>query len=357
MARTRKRVTPTIVEVAEAAGVSIKTVSRILNNEGTVREETAARVRRAADKLGYTVNLSAQRLARGRSGNIGMLLISRSNWIRTAQLVAGAVERAQERGYGLVPYVIGQYVDEQRDFVLSLRARKAVDGLLLTVPWSETPTLLGDLKERSFPHVRIAGPPMAGHPQARSDDRAGAHALTRHLIDLGHRRISVVGGQAFLNVTRERLAGFRQAMEEAGLDPDASPHHFDNYLFATGFKGAASLLSHDPPPTALFCLTDAIAAGALRQAHEMGRRIPADVSICGMGDSSIAEMVWPPLTTALIPSAAIAADAVDMLIELIEGRDAPADIRHETPVRVRESTGPAPMAGAVSISAAKRPRG
>ena len=339
MSRPRNRSTTTIVEVAAAAGVSMKTVSRVLNREGLVRDETADKVRGAAARLGYTVNLSAQRLARGRSHNIGILLVAGSNWQRTGQLVAGALAPTQARGYGLVPHVIEKYEGDERSIVLALKARKAVDGLLLTVPWSENARLLEDLAEHGVPHVCITGPGTTGHISVRSADEAAAYSLTRYLLDLGHRKISVVGGQPHLNVTRERLAGYRRAMSEAGIDPDCMPHVFGDYLFATGYNGAAQLLTSASWPTALFCLTDALAAGAMRQAHERGVPVPGTMSIVGFGDSGIADTIWPTLTAVAVPTADLAAMAASLLMDLIEGKTGVGDILLPAPLVVRASSG------------------
>ena len=339
MPRPRRPV-PTIVDVASASGVSMKTVSRVLNQEGTVREETANKVRQAAAALGYTLNLSAQRLARGRSHNLGILLVARSNWQRTAALVSGALNRSQALGYGLVPHVLAAYDGAERDAVLELKARQAIDGLIITVPWSENARLLEDLAAREVPHVRISGPIIPGHVTAHSNDGQGAYALTRHLLELGHRRISVIGGQRYLNVTKERVAGYRRAMIEGGADPEACPHIFEDYLFATGYHGAKTVLTSERPPTALLCLTDILAAGAIRRAHEMGVGIPTRLSVAAMGDSSMAEMLWPTLTTATVPTSDLAAKATEMLIDLVEGKSLTGDVILDIPLIVRGSTGP-----------------
>ena len=317
----------------------MKTVSRVLNREGLVREATAEKVREAASKLGYTVNLSAQRLARGRSHNIGILLVAGSNWQRTGQLIAGALEPSQARGYGLVPYVIEKYEGEERAAVLGLTARKAIDGWLLTVPWSENERLLRDFAESNVPRVCITGPQTPGHISVRSDDEVAAYNLTRHLIELGHRRVSIIGGQPHLNVTRERLAGYRRAMNEAGIDPDFSPHVFRDYLFATGYDGAAELLTSATRPTALFCLTDALAAGVMRRAHEGGVSIPGEISVVGFGDSGIAETIWPTLTAATVPTSEMASKGSNLLIDNIEGRLSEGHAVFEAPLMVRNSSG------------------
>ena len=222
--------------------------------------------------------------------------------------------------------------------VLALKARKAVDGLLVTVPWSENQRLLYDLSERKVPHVRISGPLIAGHVTAHSNDELGAYHLTRHLLDLGHRRIGVIGGQRQLNVTKERLAGYHRAMKEAEIDASGLPRFFDDYLFGTGYRGAEEFLHLPSPPSALLCLTDILAAGAIRRCHEMGVAVPREMSIAGMGDSSIAEMIWPTLTTVTVPTAELAARAVDMLVNIIEAKAAPADLILDVPLVVRGST-------------------
>ena len=333
----------TIKDVAAAAGVSIKTVSRVLNREPNVRQDTIDRVNAAAEALGFTVNLSARRLASGRSHSLGMLVVTRSHWHRTADLVSGALTQGQTRGYGLVPYVLQSYEGRERDVVLSLVSQKLVDGLLLTTPWSEVDGLGQDLADRGMPFVSIAGPASPGRLSVRADEEAGAYAVTRHLLDGGHRRIAVIGGQRALFGTRERLTGYERAMRETGHDPAAQRHVFGDYLFPTGYRAARSLLSDPTPPTAILAFTDVLAAGALRAAHEARVAVPDQLSIVGMGDFALAQFVWPALTTVAVPSPEMAAKAVDLLIECVEGRRPPEPtVVFPTPLIVRDSSGPAP---------------
>lgn len=342
----------TIKDVAKAAGVSFKTVSRVMNNEPGVRADTAERVRTSAAELGYAVNQSARRLASGRTGSIGIVVYTALNWQWTADVVSGAVARARSRGYGVAPFILDHYEREQRDAMLWLASHHAVDGVILTTPWNEFPLLHAELAERGMPIVLLPGGEKARWPSVRSTDDAGAEALTDHLLALGHRRFGVIGGQAELEQTRLRLKGFGRSLRRAGLDPETCPRVLDNYALATGRQGAHALLTAPDPPTALFCLSDLLAAGALRMAHELGFRVPDELSIVGIGNHLAAEMVWPSLTTVAVPAAEMAGAAVDLLLGEVAGRpDRPFEAVFETTLVLRDSTGPAPDHGG------GRPRG
>lgn len=337
---------PTLTDVARRAGVSSKTVSRVVNNEPGVRADTVERVRAAAHALGYTANLAARRLAGGRTGSIGMLIYASSNWQWTAELVSGALARSRERGYGLVPYILESYTRDERETVLWLAAQHAVDGVILTVPWNENQQLHTELAARRMPFVLLPAPAGADGLSVSSDDRRSARIATDHLIQLGHSRIAVLGGQLELDLTRQRLKGFGDAMRAAGHDPAGAMRSLQDYTFATGLTGARRLLALDPRPTAIFAFGDVLAAGALHAAHELGLRVPEELSVIGMGDIAIAQMVWPPLTTMATPTESMAATAVDLLIDELTGRvGEPRAASFEGRLVVRSSTGPAPPRG------------
>lgn len=336
------RLAPTIKDVAALSAVSIKTVSRVVNNEPGVRPDTAARVRAAADELGYAVNQAARRLAGGRTGTLGMLIYAATSWHWTADLVAGAVARAHARGYGLIPYILENYDEDQRATVLWLAAQQAVDGVILTPPWAEFPLLHQELAERGMPLALVPAPRHAAGLTVRSDEATGIRELMTHLLAQGHRRFGVIGGQIELDSVRIRMKAVRASLREAGLDPEI-PAMLRDWYFATGYDGGRMLLAAPDRPTALVCFSDVLAAGALRAAHEARLSVPGDVSIAGIGDQDIAEMVWPSLTTVHIPSQDMAGSAVDLLVDQIQGAArAPRSSIFPTQLVIRGSTGPAP---------------
>ena len=334
---------PTIKDIARQSGVSIKTVSRVMNNEAGVRADTAERVRSVADGLGYAVNLAARQMRTRRTGSIGIMVFASTHWQWTADLVAGSVVRARERNYGLAPFILQQYEATEREAVLWLASRHAVDGVILTTPWNESPRLRNELRERGMPYVLLPAPAGLSEPGVRSDDAGGAAKLVRHLLDHGHRRIGFIGGQKEISLTRERLAGIDAALGEAGLQRDPAMTALGDYSFESGYAAAERLLALHPRPTALLCFSDLLGAAALKAAHEMNLRVPLEVSVVGMGDQMAGQIVWPALTTAAIPTEEMAGRAVDLLLDEIEGATgSPRAVVFETELIVRESSGPAP---------------
>ena len=340
-----RRNIPTIKDVARESGVSIKTVSRALNNESGVREDTADRVRKAATELGYSVNLAARQLVSGRTGSIGILVFASTHWQWTADLVSGALMASRATGYGLAPFVLEHYESAEREAILWLASRHAVDGVILTTPWNENQQLHRELRERGMPFVLLPAPPESREAGVRSKDAEGAAVLTRHLLDLGHRRIALLGGQHAIDLTRIKLEGFDGALREAGIDPAGLPRMLADYSFETGLRCARELIALSPRPTAILCLSDILGAAAVRAAYEAGLRVPQNVSIVGMGDQMAGKIVWPPLTTVAIPTEKMAGRAAQLLIDAIRnGGEASEQIVFDTELIVRESSGPAPSA-------------
>ena len=313
-----------------------------MNNEPAVRPETAERVRAAAAALSYSVNPAARLLGGGRTHSLGMLVVARSQWQWTADLVAGALNRSRERGYGLVPHVLGVGDLGERETILALAARRVVDGLLITTPWAEDQDLLAELDRRGMPIALVPAPIGSEHPSVRADEEGAAYALTRHLLDHGHKRIAVLAGQRTLDLTRQRLRGFQRAMRETGVTVEPGLQILADYTFRTGVLESRKLLARESPPTAVFAFSDVLAAGALRAAHEIGLTLPRDLSVVGVGDLAVSQMVWPALTTAAVPSTEMAAAAVDLLVEAIEGGPSPdREVVFATRLIVRGSSGPA----------------
>ncbi|MBA3811531.1 MAG: LacI family DNA-binding transcriptional regulator [Caulobacteraceae bacterium] len=334
---------PTIKTVAREAGVSIKTVSRVMNAESGVRPGTTARVQSAADRLGYVVNPAARRLASGRTHTLGVVIYASSHWQWTAELISGALAGARRRGYGLGPFILQHYEKAEREIILELASGRAVDGVILTVPWNENLTLHEELAARGMPIALLPAPAGSAHCAVRSDDDRGAALLTRRLLEFGHREIAVIGGQETLDLTRLRLSGVREAMDAAAAPLAPERLVFEDYTFRTGYRAAKRLLASKTPPTAILCFSDILAAGALRASHELGIHPPIGLSIVGMGNQAIAELVWPPLTTIDIPSEEMAAKAADLLIDQIEGvTGAPGEALFNTRLVARGSDGPAP---------------
>jgi len=339
-----------MIDVARRAGVSIKTVSRVLNNEPHVKDTLRERVRAAAREVGYVPSAPARRLRSRRSYTIHMVSHShRSNYVNAIQF--GAMQTCQDEGYQLVMSLMDDLRDMPMDALkqrfAELIAASRPDGLILVPPLSNDERLFEVLSSFDVPVARV-GPNDIPAAQiiVKIDERAAARELTEHLIGLGHRRIAFVRGKEDQNATAERYAGYSEALAAAGIDLDESLVAPGDFNFEAGLDAGHALLERDVPPTAVFAANDDMAAGVLMAAHRMGLEIPRDVSIVGFDDSEIAEKMWPALTTVRQPLLELGHSATRRLIEAASRKTAqpPQGAQLDYSVIHRDSTGPAPAA-------------
>lgn len=330
---------PTIRDIATKAGVSIKTVSRVLNNEPMVGEATYARVTSVMDELGYVPSILAQRLARGRANVIG-LLCHNATRAYIHDVLSGALESARPRGYGVVTILIDPHQPGAQDELLRMVVQQRVDGYLFTPPCDNMPSLLEQLHQRAVPFVRLTPRDRSlPLPHVSATDRQGAHMLTEHLIELGHRRIGFVMGNPDHHATHDRLEGYVTALHAHGISKDEALICAGDWYFASGVAAAESLLALGARPTAIFASNDEMAAGVLQVAHRRGVPVPGELSVAGFDDVPLAAQVWPPLTTVHQPIREIATLATALLIDTLVG-EPPLSTRFELPTELvlREST-------------------
>ncbi|MCC7451044.1 MAG: LacI family DNA-binding transcriptional regulator [Anaerolineae bacterium] len=330
----------TIRDLAKHAGVSIKTVSRVLNDEPRVSVSTRSRVVEAMQQLGYTPNISAQRLARGRAHAIG-LVFHNATWDYINDVLQGTLETAHPRGYSIAIHPCDLSQPEAEQEVIQLVGQRRVDGLIFTPPSDNAPALLAALQQLDIPFVRLTPRDRGLHaPYVAADDRRGACRMTEHLVDLGHRRIGFVMGHVDHQASHDRLAGFRDALKAHDLPYDPLLVQQGNFTFESGVAAGQALLTNNPRPTAIFASNDNMAAGVLYAAHQLGIAVPTQLSIGGFDDVALARQVWPPLTTVRQPIYESAALAARLLIQLLNGElsDDPAHYLPTTLV-IRESTG------------------
>jgi len=303
----------TLKDVAAASDVSVSTVSRILDDRTPPsRSATAQRVRRVADELGYRRNVFASGLRRGATGTIGVLVPRLTDNVMA--LMFEAIERAaRARGSFAVVATCGDDPDDERRATETLLGRN-VDGLILATARLDD-TLPASLRERGVPHalvLRTDGQSSA----ALGDDEAGGYFAVRHLIDLGHRDIAVITGPWFTSSARDRLAGARRALAEAGLELPDQHVVSTGYGIESGNEAAARLLADaGGRVTAIFAANDNLAIGATTAVGAAGLAVGADVSIVGYNDIPLAAMLPVPLTTVRTPFDQIAASALDLLEE------------------------------------------
>lgn len=312
---------PKMKDVAALAGVSIKTVSRVLNNEPHVQHAVRERVQAAVAELGYVPSKSARSLRGSRSYSINMLChSSRSNYVNTIQF--GAVIACQQRGYQLTISLIdamdGQSADELQDELKKLMARSSPDGVLLVAPFADDPVVLQAFDELDIPVARI-GPSLGSEGRVRVgiNERQAAFEVTTHLLELGHTRIGFVRGLENQAVTEERFQGYKAALLEKGIRVHPKYVRKGKFNFRSGVRAAEKLLALDPAVTAIFASNDDMAAGAMMLANRQGVKVPEELSIVGFDDSDIAENMWPMLTTVRQPLQQLGEVAALKLIETL----------------------------------------
>jgi LacI family transcriptional regulator len=307
---------PTIKHVAERAKVSLKTVSRVINNEPSVMQGTRARVLRAIAELDYEPDPSARNLRSGTPFVIG-LVYDNPNPYHIIGVQNGVLAACRETGFGLQIQPCDSTSPLLAEALTEFVQRSRLAGLVLTAPMSERPELVAALTARGIELVRIIAAtedPGEGVPCVFVDDRDAAYAITEHLIQLGHQRIGLLMGGPAHRSSSERHAGYEQALKDYGITPDKHLMVPGDYTFDDGFRGARRLLALREPPTAIFGSNDEIAAGVLAAANSIGMNVPYDLSIAGFEDSPFSRQSWPPLTTAKQATEDIARHAARLLI-------------------------------------------
>ncbi|TDK23043.1 LacI family DNA-binding transcriptional regulator [Luteimonas aestuarii] len=307
---------PTIRTVAELAGVSLKTVSRVINNEPSVLASTRARVLQAIADLDYEPDPSARNLRSASAYVIG-LVYDNPNPYHIIGIQNGVLSACRETGFGLQIHPCDATSPLLAEELAELVQRSRLAGLVLTAPMSERVDLLQALAARGIRTTRIiaaAEDPGEGPPCVFVDDRDAAYEITEHLVQLGHQRIGFLWGGEDHRSSTERYLGYEQALKDYGITLDKHLVIPGDYTFDDGFRGARRLLALREPPTAIFGSNDEIAAGVLAAAKSAGMNVPYDLSIAGFEDSPFSRQSWPALTTAKQATEDIARHAARMLI-------------------------------------------
>lgn len=339
MKRTLTTSRPTISDVAALAGVSIKTVSRVVNNEPNVRAPMRERVSEAIRTLGFHPSPSASSLAGRRSYLIG-LVYDNPSWSYLINTQQGALQRTEEGGFRLLFHPCDYRNPNLTEEILALVQRMHIEGLILSPPVSALESLVKKLQSNHIRSVRIA-PPLGPRDTSAvfADDCAASRRLCGYLIELGHRRIGFVLGHPDHTATAARHAGYRQALENAGIEIDDALTVAGRFTFESGKAAAHQLLGQPVRPTAIIASNDDMAAGVISVAHSMGVRLPEQLSVCGFDDLPLATVLWPQLTTMRQPVFEMAYEATDMLLRSIEtGSDSIAQRQFQFELIKRKST-------------------
>lgn len=339
----------TIYDVAERAGVSAKTVARVINREKHVGEKTKEKVEAVLAEMNYQPNTVAKRLGLkdDRSFLIGLLYDNPSaNYI--SRLLIGTLERCDDYGYRLAAEsVTPERVDPEAMRKPDLIDRTDLDGIIVTAPISDDMPLIERLERAGHQIIRIAPfKEPSRTPRVYFDDTEAAYQITKHLIGLGHTRIAHIEGLARHGTASARLQGYVQAMEEAELE---TPHSFmlrGDYTFAAGMEHAKSLLSRDDRPTAIFAANDEMAAGVMYAAQGFGLSIPGDLSVAGFDDIPLSRIVEPNITTIRQPLEEMARAAAELVITIQAGQTSAqgAETKLDFALLSRASTGAVPAA-------------
>lgn len=332
----------TIRQVAELAGVSTATVSRVINGRAEVSEQAREAVMRVVRQYGYSTNRSARGLSAGRTGLVGVTLpVLHHSYFSV--ILAGAGEALYEHDMRMV--LCPTYHEHDREVSLLERLMQGTtDGALLILP-EESSEELSALHEHGYRFV-IVDPHLAPDemvPTVSAAHSSGAGEAVEHLLALGHRRIAAITGPRGWIATEERLRGYRGALAAGGVMPDPELEVESDFLTAGGRAAAARLLEGPDPPTAIFAFNDMLAIGAMQAARDRGLSVPDRLSIVGFDDTFEATIVTPALTTVRQPLAEMGRMAVAQLVRLLHNQRMDAlHVELETRLVVRESTGRAP---------------
>ena len=305
----------TIHDVARHAGVSPMTVSRVINAEANVREETRARVVASVKALRYSPNLAARSLASAEALHLG-ILYSNPSTAYLSELLLGSLEQSSLAGCQLV---VERCEDSESQSIARL-AQGGVHGVILPAPLCDSDVALKAVEAAQLPAVLVAsGRPSPGLSAVSINDFEASRAMTRHLLELGHRRIGFINGHPNQTASGQRFRGFIEAMTEAGLSVGTDQVAQGYFTYRSGLDAAERLLSAWQP-TAIFASNDDMAAATIAIAHRRGLDVPGDLTVTGFDDTALATTVWPSLTTVRQPIAEMAREAVRLLVDQIRRR-------------------------------------
>jgi LacI family transcriptional regulator len=349
MARRRQAVT--IRHVAADAGVSLQTVSRVINDGPNVRPEMRERVQASIDRLGYVPSIAAQRM----SGSRSYLILAFNDRDRTIadwrarqgtdwvdQMLLGGMLKCAEHGYRMIFELVDTHSDHVERELLGAIAALQPDGIILTPPHSDNPQIVALLDEQGIPFARIGSKQNGAGIPISMDDEGSARRATRHLIGLGHRRIGLIAGSPDYELSGWRVDGWRAAMAEAGLPTDGLLAQGD-FSAASGEVAARALLGRSPAPTAIIASNDQMALATLDVARALGLVVPRDLSLISFDNTPLAHFAQPPLTAIDQPIAATTSMAVELIIAAQKGEPKPPKLTIVPAELVtRESVAPPP---------------
>jgi LacI family transcriptional regulator, galactose operon repressor len=317
MKTLKRRKTTTIRDVARAAHLSPTAVSRYLNRTMILPAQSATRIEEAIRKLDYQPNGLARNLSLGSSRTIGLVIPEISNPF-FASLATAVEEVAFQAGYGVLLCNTHNSPDRELSYLRLLSTRQ-IDGIVYLTSHADNPDLLAMMARDE--RIVLVDEDVAGVPAPRvfCENRVGGHIATKHLLEHGHERIAFIGGPKKLLSSRERHAGFENALRECKMKSRSRFVRFGSYTAAFGKEVAMEMLTRSERPTAFFAASDYVALGVLNAAKSLGISVPNDLSLVGFDDMPFAELLSPPLTTVRQPIQALGEAGARLLIQLIKG--------------------------------------
>jgi LacI family transcriptional regulator len=290
------------------------TVSRVINGASGVRHATRERVEAAILEVGYSPNVAARHLAT--AGHIRIAILYAKPHAFIGEFLFGALnEAARLHAQFIVEKCehASKAVDEIKRIVA-----EGADGLLIAPPIADNESVLDFLESSDVPAVVVTSAEIRASVSAvRIDAYEASRDMTRHLISLGHRRIGFIAGHPEHSSSRFRLQGYRDALNDGGLEPDDELVAAGRFTYQSGLDAAEQLLALPAPPTAIFAANDDMAAATIATSHRHGLDVPGDLTVCGFDDTPLASEIWPQLTTIHVPVARLTHAATNMLIERI----------------------------------------
>ena len=325
----------TLQDVAKRSQVSAKTVSRVVNHQGEISETTRQRVQSAIEELGYQPNILARSLVSQHSNTLAVVAWG-IDYFGPSRIVVGIERQADALGYSLLLNILCRPDEPQVKPILDALVARRVEGILWAVP--EVGESRAALQPGSLAHlppiVFVNAAPRPGLTIAAIDNHLGGRLAAQHLLDMGRRTIGIITGPLSWWEARERYAGWRAALTEAGQTPDPDLVATGDWSAASGEQGLISLLARRPDLDAVFACNDQMALGAMGVAHRQGRRVPADLAVVGFDDTPEAAFFWPPLSTVRQRLMDVGAAAVTALHKLIQARTTDTTDTEEDAVNV-----------------------
>jgi LacI family transcriptional regulator len=321
----------TIKHVAADVGVSLQTVSRVINNDATVSPQMKARVKASIERLGYVPSIAAQRM----SGSRSYIILALNDRDRTIadwterqgvdwvdQMLLGGMLKCAELGYRMMIELVDTHSDHVERELRATIAALQPDGVILTPPHSDNALITKLLADHRIPFARIGSIKPGPGIRMTMDDERAARLATEHLIELGHRRIGFISGCDEYSLSQWRVDGWHDAMKNAGLSRAGLLAEGD-FTFASGEHETRHLLGLSEPPTAIIASSGQMALAALEVAREQGMSVPRDLSLVSFDDTPIVRFAAPPLTAVDQPIAATVSRAVELIIDLQRGNELP----------------------------------